>query len=196
MVGNDTLESVERRRTLGRIALVTLAISIAFGVWAHVASAASTYVPNTGTPSADGTALSLAIGNAAAGDVIYLGPGTYAPSQSLDLTKNVTIVGLSSGQTVIDGGNLQTPSTVSGNLDLIVAGLPIGSSGTEPTVALRNLKLTGTGTNGNALDVFGATTTVDHSLFVNSGTNVGVNSNGTLTLTNSTINGQDRKSVV
>jgi uncharacterized repeat protein (TIGR01451 family) len=169
-----------------RTLIVALVLSIGLFAWAQSAFAASIFVPTTGNPSGDGTQLALAIANAAPGDVLYLGAGTFTPAQSMDVQKNLTIIGSSAGQTTIDGGAITTASTLSGNFDILVVGNTPGS-GAEPTATLRNLKLVGSQSGANALNVFGGTANVDHTLFNTN--NTAIEETGTLTLTNSTVNG-------
>ncbi len=94
--------------TIRRSAALSLALFLCAGMLAH---AATWYVRTTGSDANNGTSagtafatIQKAINEAANGDVIDVGAGTFAPTTTTTVNKQVTIDGAGEGTTIIDVG--------------------------------------------------------------------------------------------
>ena len=171
------LEGLNRRMTVTVVCAALVGL-----VAAGHAHAATITIPNNGDPSTAGESLTAALKNAGAGDEIVLSAGQYSIRSTLDLTKNVTISGPTSPPGArIDGGTLTGASSISsGRYDLIAID-------TGVSVTIRRVFLTGTGTNGAAVDVFGSLTLTDALVGWNAGLAVAAQPGSSVTVVNSTI---------
>ena len=93
-------------------AVLTLALFLCASILAH---AATWYVRTDGDDTDDGTStatafltIQKAINSAANGDVIDVGAGTFAPTTTLAVNKEVRITGQGEGTTIIDVGGYNT----------------------------------------------------------------------------------------
>lgn len=130
---------MDRQRTLGLVAAIAaLTGSFTIASMSPAAAAAATrYVAMTGSDSSDCTdstqpcaTIQYAINQAAAGDTVSIGPGTFG--QSATVTIPLSIVGAGADQTTVTGDQ------VSGDTSLTVDGT--GSPST-PTVSVSDLAL-------------------------------------------------------
>ena len=118
-----------------------------------------------------------ALDTAQSDDVIYVGAGTYV--EALDITIDVTIIGVGGGGVTLDGGPLTTPLSVSGATTVVsISGLTIAGGifavdVDDATLNLSDVIVTG----GSAVGVFidnGGAAIIEGSLLDGAGSGVGV----------------------
>ncbi|KZX11664.1 beta strand repeat-containing protein [Methanobrevibacter filiformis] len=147
-----------------KIALFILFFTIIFLAISNI-SAANIYVATNGSDDNSGESIDdskLSIKNATDtvgnNEIIYIGNGTYTGSNNkgINITKNITYIGESKENVIIDGER-------SGRLFYISKGLNV----TFINITFMNAYITGTNNNGSAIYNNGSKVTINGSSFIN-----------------------------
>jgi hypothetical protein len=173
--------STQRTRVGARASLAVASAAVVGLLAAGNARSATVTVPNNGDAGTAGAALAAAVQSAGAGDTIVLSAGSYNLRATLDLTKDITIIGPTSPPGArIDGGALTGPGSITGSYDLVAVAPGV-------TATLQHVALLGTGTNGTAVDVFGSLTLEEALVGPNAGLGVAAQPGSSVSVANSTI---------
>jgi len=131
------------------------------------------------SPGSPCVTIGAAIGKSGAGDLVNVAAGTYG--EGLTIAHDLTLVGAGAGQTVIDGSN---NTGNSGSVVAVTATVEIA----QVTIQGGHAATYGGGIdNAGALTLFGSTVVNNSTAFIGGG--IFNNSNATLTIENSSING-------
>jgi large repetitive protein len=191
-------------RRLGRL-LVALALLLGFLSLTPAATRAATL--DVCPSGCNFSSIQVAINAAASGDTISISAGTY--TESLLISKNLTLQGAGANQTTLKGGNFGgVVSTWPGGFTIDIDGVTItggrdgsGISNQNNIMTVRNSIISGNSSSssiaGGGISNIGTLTLQNSTVSGNSasGSAGGIFNNGTLTLQNSTVSGNTSASM-
>jgi hypothetical protein len=171
---------VTDRRRSGRLSLLLLVVGVALALtaWPNPALADTINVSTTAQ-------LQAAVANGAAGDTITLAAGGYAPSEPLEITRDMTIQGTTSAPGArIAGSAIAKDSALRGAHDVLVVHPGV-------TVTIRNVAVEIVEDDGAAIDVYGSLTLSDSQVSGSNGTGIWAAQGSKVAVDDTTISSND-----